>query len=73
MSSDSKILRDSYADWLMKVRSNFSRNSRESLSSEDKASSPTTAFMAAVTGVNNVLLFRLGEGSLKGTDRHHDQ
>lgn len=32
----------------MKVRSNLSRNSSESLSSEDRASSPTTAFMAAV-------------------------
>ena len=31
----------------MKVRSNLSRNSSESLSSLDSASSPTTAFIAA--------------------------
>jgi len=31
----------------MKVFSNFSRNSSESLSSDDKASSPTTAFIDA--------------------------
>src|SRR3954465_6809977 len=48
-SSDSKMVRDSYGLWLMKVRSNLSRNSSESLSSADSASSPTTAFMAAAS------------------------
>lgn len=48
-SSDSKIVRDSYGDWEINDLSNFSKNSKLSLSSDDKASSPTTAFIAAAS------------------------
>jgi hypothetical protein len=64
-SSDSKIVRDSYAPihyvsavqrvrkedipWPTKFRSNLSRNSSASLSSDERASSPTTAFIAAAS------------------------
>lgn len=54
----------------MKVRSNLSRNSRESLSSEDRASSPTTAFIAAVLGVELEEELMLGFGNAY---RHRDQ
>jgi hypothetical protein len=37
------------APWLMNCRSNLSRNSSASLSSDESASSPTTAFIAAAS------------------------
>jgi hypothetical protein len=49
ISSDSKIVRASYAPWPTNSFSNLSRNSSESLSSADRASSPTTAFIDAAS------------------------
>jgi len=40
---------DGDVPWAMKLRSNFSRNSSDNLSSGVKASSPTTAFIAAAS------------------------
>merc|ERR1719378_910913 len=46
ISKDSSIDRFSYRPWATNLLSNFSKNSKYNLSSAERASSPTTAFIA---------------------------